>query len=69
MEDIKKCGKCNKEKSLDLFYNDKSNITGKHPSCIECHKEYKKTLYKDKKKENNYNNYIKNIDKIKEQIK
>jgi len=61
--------KCNGEKSLESFYNDKSSITGKHSVCIECHKEYKKLLSKDKIKEHNHNSYIKNADKRKESVK
>ena len=32
----KLCIKCNKEKTLDKFHNDKGRQSGKYPYCIKC---------------------------------
>lgn len=37
---MKTCFKCNLEKSLDYFFNDKKRNDGKYPTCKECTKIY-----------------------------
>ena len=39
---MKKCIKCNTEKTLDSFYNRKASPDGKASYCKECTKTYKK---------------------------
>jgi hypothetical protein len=50
------CNKCNKDKSLDDYYNHPRTANGKDTICVDCKKEYSK-LYRaknpDKVKENN----------------
>lgn len=42
MEITKTCNKCNKEKTLDLFYANKKYYLGVIGTCNECHKIYNK---------------------------
>lgn len=39
---MKKCTKCEENKSLTFFYNDKRFKDGKYPSCKKCKSLYKK---------------------------
>ena len=42
---MKKCKKCNVEKSLDNFWNKSNEPDGKHRYCITCQKESGKSYY------------------------
>lgn len=42
---MKKCKKCNIEKSLDNFWNKSNEPGGKHRYCITCQKESGKSYY------------------------
>jgi hypothetical protein len=42
---IKKCSKCNLEKSLEDFPKDKTGKFGRHYKCKACNKEYNKLHY------------------------
>lgn len=46
---MKKCAKCNEQKTLDLFYKTKNNADGHSTWCMDCKQEYNRThqyLYK-----------------------
>jgi hypothetical protein len=62
------CSKCNKEKYLNEYYNEKKNNDGKTSQCIECTKFYSKKYYIKNK-----NNILKQVSKYrnnnKEKIK
>lgn len=68
MDITKFCKKCNTDKKLDYFYSDKNGKYGKHSTCIECHKIYKKSLSKEDIKIQNYNYYLKNSEKVKSSV-
>ena len=36
---MKRCSRCNEEKSLDLFGVDRSRLDGKHNRCKQCNAE------------------------------
>jgi hypothetical protein len=50
MNTIKKCVKCGKEKSLDLFYNNKKAKDGKCNACKVCMNEVTHRNYQKKRK-------------------
>jgi len=62
------CTKCNIEKDLDNFRNDKSKKDGKHPQCKEC-KSLSDSNYKknntEKISESNKKYYEENTEKVK----
>ena len=45
---IKICSKCKDEKPSNEFWNDLHSPSGKHSSCISCHKENRKCKTYDK---------------------
>jgi len=54
---MRTCNTCNKEKSLDSFYKDKTCKDGHHKKCKICHKSYIKKHYLENK--DYYQNYKK----------
>jgi hypothetical protein len=56
MEQVKKCRVCGEEKTLDLFYKDRSKKYGVGSSCKECAKEI------------SYGYYLKHTEKIKASV-
>lgn len=47
---MKKCVKCESDKALENFANDKYKKDGKHSVCKDCRKEYLKAFYADPEK-------------------
>lgn len=70
MEELKKtCNECNKEFTLDKFYNNKTGIYGKTSKCRVCMKSYYKKYqkkYYEKNKEKLIKKSIENQQKKKQ---
>lgn len=46
---MKKCSKCNQEKTTDCFYKNKNTKDGRQARCKECCKKHSKMYYKENK--------------------
>ena len=60
---MKVCAKCNTNKSLDEFYNDKKSVNGKQSYCKECVKAYQ-LKHRDKIYESNRKYHSSNKDRL-----